>query len=143
MNTTLYLVIIFQIPLLVNSNSITEGSNSTSRKNGNLEKHSEAMSKTDELSKRDLMEVYYELISRPKQDKCRILKKFAGQWLKNCGFLDGEKLICMDHLYESIQNKTCLVYSFGLADDWDFEIAMANLGKFLMRFHTKYRIFCK
>ena len=46
-----------------------------------------------------------------------------------CGFLDGEKLLCMDGLYEALEQKNCLVYSFGLADDWDFEIFMAELGK--------------
>ena len=52
----------------------------------------------------------------------------AGSWMK-CGFLDGEKMLCMDNLYRAITNETCLVYSFGLADDWDFEILMAELGK--------------
>ena len=32
----------------------------------------------------------------------------------------------MDTLYNAIKNGTCLVYSFGLADNWDFEIFMAE-----------------
>ena len=39
----------------------------------------------------------------------------------------------MDGLYKAVQNQTCLVYSFGLADDWDFEVFMAELGKELFR----------
>ena len=39
----------------------------------------------------------------------------------------------MDGLYNAVQNGTCLVYSFGLADDWDFEISMASLGKHIYR----------
>ena len=60
---------------------------------------------------------------------CHVLKKVAGKWSPKCGFLNGEKLLCMDNLYKAIEQKNCLIYSFGLADDWDFEIFMAELGK--------------
>ena len=53
----------------------------------------------------------------------------SGVYLDNyCGFQDGEKLLCMDGLYKSVQNQTCIVYSFGLGNDWDFELFMAELG---------------
>ena len=42
--------------------------------------------------------------------------------------LDGDKSICLDTLYDDIINKNCLIYSFGLSDDWTFEENMANLG---------------
>ena len=35
----------------------------------------------------------------------------------------------MDSFYKALEEKNCLVYSFGLADDWDFEILMAELGE--------------
>ena len=68
-----------------------------------------------------------------------MLKRISGSWISvnyttevsskiPCGFHDGEKLLCMDGLYKAVQNQTCLVYSFGLADDWDFEVFMAELG---------------
>jgi hypothetical protein len=76
----------------------------------------------------EVLDVYYQLASLVSSNHCNVLKKMAGQWMK-CGFLDGEKLLCMDTLYNAIQNGTCLVYSFGLGDDWDFEILMAELGK--------------
>ena len=72
---------------------------------------------------------YYRTISRTSQNSCQIVKQFGGRWSRDCGFEDGEKMICMDTLYEAVKNGTCLVYSFGLADDWDFEILMASLGK--------------
>ena len=74
---------------------------------------------------------YYKTVSLTDQSSCNIVKQIAGRWGDQCGFLDGEKYICIDRLYPALQNGTCLVYSFGLADDWDFEIWMASLGKYL------------
>ena len=72
---------------------------------------------------------YYKRVSLTDQSICHTVKQIAGKWSNQCGFLDGEKYICIDRLYPALQNGTCLVYSFGLADDWDFEIWMASLGK--------------
>ena len=83
-----------------------------------------------EMDGQQLKEAYYELVPQVQQNSCQILKKIGGAWMKNCGFWDGEKLICMDKLYPSIKNDSCLVYSFGLSDNWDFEIIMASTGKF-------------
>ena len=76
----------------------------------------------------EVLDSYYHLTSLVSSNECHVLKKMAGKWMK-CGFLDGEKLLCMDNLYNAILNGTCLVYSFGLADNWDFEIFMAELGR--------------
>ena len=48
------------------------------------------------------------------QSQCQIFKRISGKWLGGCGFLDGEKLICMDGLYEDVITNNCLVYSFGV-----------------------------
>ena len=72
---------------------------------------------------------------------CNVLKRISGSWISveyttevnskiSCGFQDGEKLLCMDGLYKAVQNQTCLVYSFGLANDWNFEVLMAELGMY-------------
>jgi len=55
-------------------------------------------------------------------------KFFGGQWLSRCGGLDGNKYVCLDDLYNDVQNGKCLIYSFGIFADWTFEEAMANLG---------------
>ena len=85
--------------------------------------------KENKLSNNAIKDDYYSTISRTTQNSCQIVKQFGGRWASECGFEDGEKMICMDGLYEAVKNGTCLVYSFGLADDWDFEISMASLGK--------------
>ena len=100
---------------LVHSKSLHDKTKDTSDK-----KHS---------TRAEVTNKYYQLASLVSSNGCNVLKKMAGNWMK-CGFLDGEKLLCMDTLYNAIHNDTCLVYSFGLADDWDFEIFMAKLGKF-------------
>ena len=69
------------------------------------------------------------MLNQPVQTSCKILKKIEGRWMKSCGYLDGQKILCMDKLYKAIQNDSCLVYSFGLSDDWAFEVTLAQLGK--------------
>ena len=77
-----------------------------------------------------LKDMFYENINKPLQTECKILKKVGGSWRSNsCGFVNGEKMVCMDVIYEALKNDSCLIYSFGLSDNWDFEIAMAELGK--------------
>jgi len=71
---------------------------------------------------------YYRMVSETQQTACNIIKRIGGRWLKECGFLDGEKIVCMDNLHEAVKTDTCLIYSFGLGDDWDFELKMAKLG---------------
>ena len=90
----------------------------------------------DEKSKLEVIDKYYEIAAKPIQGNCNVLKRIGGNgWggvlqgvTNKCGFQDGEHLICMDLLYTSVQNETCLVYSFGLANDWAFEVFMAELG---------------
>ena len=41
---------------------------------------------------------------------------------------EGDKLLCLDNLFHDIIDGNCLVYSFGIADDWTFEISMADMG---------------
>ena len=81
---------------------------------------------------------------------CRVQKSIGGEWpslaedmLEYCKIhgncetwpqIDGVKKICLDNLYTAIKLDSCLVYSFGLADDWTFEELMANLGCKVTRF---------
>ena len=64
----------------------------------------------DTLDKHLARDKYYEAVSKPLQNSCQIVKKIGGFWYGGCGFLDGEKIICMDLLFPAVKNKTCLVY---------------------------------
>ena len=59
----------------------------------------------------------------------RILKRVGGTWLDveppGHKQVDGDKFVCMDHI---VQHRRCLVYSFGIANDWSFEDQMDTLG---------------
>jgi hypothetical protein len=62
----------------------------------------------------ELRNFYYKMASNHLQTGCNVIKRITGRWSPDCGFLDGEKLLCMDGLYEAVQSGNCLVYSFGL-----------------------------
>ena len=82
--------------------------------------------KIDDIN--ELRDFYYKTVTQTSQTSCTVLRRFGGRWLSPCGFLDGEKMVCMDSLFDAVQRGKCLVYSFGLGDDWDFEESMAKLG---------------
>ena len=41
---------------------------------------------------------------------------------------DGDKVLCVDTIFQELKNDNCLVYSFGIANDWSFEKSMAQIG---------------
>ena len=59
----------------------------------------------------------------------RILKRVGGQWTVGgsgqAQQVDGDKFVCMDQILAGDQ---CVIYSFGLANDWAFEDQMDLLG---------------
>merc|ERR1719154_194703 len=73
--------------------------------------------------------IFYKFISLPVQGVCRVLKRIGGQWVDwpqlPAHALDGDKFICMDNLP---LGKPCLMYSFGIANDWAFEDFMDYWG---------------
>ncbi len=90
------------------------------------QKAKELIEAEEVFDKVEAINEYYESITKTMQSHCNIFKRIAGHWKDR--FLDGEKLICMDGIYKAILNQTCLVYSLGVGDDWDFELFMAELG---------------
>jgi hypothetical protein len=58
------------------------------------------------------------------------MKKIGGKWNPEWKIIDGQKTVCLDKMYRDILRGECLVYSFGVGDDFTFEVAMADLGKY-------------
>jgi len=57
---------------------------------------------------------------------CRMPQYFGGkyQWLFN---KDGEKVVCLDSQVKPV-SESCIVYSFGINDEWSFDEAMEKYG---------------
>ena len=89
-------------------------------------------------------EHYYKTLSNFKRTPCIVKKSVGGQWIRlseslkswceeqgNCETwpqMDGVKTFCMDKIYQDVISDSCLIYSFGLSDDWSFEEVMTKLG---------------
>ena len=51
------------------------------------------------------------------------MKRVGGQWLEKQ--VDGDKFVCFDSI---LSKQSCIVYSFGVSNDWSFEDQMDDLG---------------
>jgi hypothetical protein len=62
---------------------------------------------------------------------CQIFQYFGGFLVSSSNgiavSLDGQKAVCLDHVIAPSSNK-CLVYSFGINNDWSFDEAMELYG---------------
>ena len=57
---------------------------------------------------------------------CRVMKRLGGEWtMNNHHQVDGDKWVCLDHI---LARDRCIIYSFGIRDDWSFEDQMDLLG---------------
>ena len=64
----------------------------------------------------------------PLQTVCTVSKFLGGQWLADYGCIDGNKFVCLDNFYKDVKNEECLIYTFGVSDDWTFEEITASMG---------------
>ena len=44
------------------------------------------------------------------------------------GASEGDKYVCLDSLMDDVKRGYCLVYSFGIENDWTFEQTMVAVG---------------
>ena len=77
---------------------------------------------------KNLQDHLHEFLLDPDNSVCKQLQRFGGRYNSMCRYTDGQKFVCMDELLRDIQNNECLIYSFGVADDWSFEDTMDDLG---------------
>ena len=58
---------------------------------------------------------------------CKLVHNFGGWILENPSGLDGQKAVCIDPSVAP-QPKNCIVYSFGIANEWSFDEDMEIYG---------------
>ena len=90
--------------------------------------HSKPLLDSFLLNEAEIRHQFYQILSQPLQTACSISKKIGGEWLPRCAWYDGAKFVCLDKWKSTIDQDKCLVYSFGLAQDWSFEEAVAEMG---------------
>lgn len=56
---------------------------------------------------------------------CQLSRDFGGFVYNKKGHKDGNKFVCLDDRFKPATNN-CLVYSFGIDNEWSFDEAMAN-----------------
>jgi len=78
----------------------------------------------DSMSNEEAMDRFYHEVSTPVQGVCHSLKRFGGRWRPKEQAFDGDKFVCTD----SYSPKDCLVYSFGIRAEWEFEDLMDSLN---------------
>ena len=64
----------------------------------------------------------------PLQAVCTVGKFLGGQWVSGYGCIDGNKFVCLDNFHRDVKNGKCLIYTFGVSDDWTFEEMTASMG---------------
>ena len=76
----------------------------------------------------NLRSLFYDVISNPLGGICSSLKRFGGAYRKDCHYWDGHKFVCVPELIKDIRNDECLVYTFGVSNDWSFEAEIGEMG---------------
>ena len=61
----------------------------------------------------------------------RFMKRIGGKWIDGSKPMhkqvDGDKFICLDEIVKP--GNACLIYSFGISNDWTFEDQMDSFGR--------------
>ena len=72
----------------------------------------------------------------------RVIKRIGGKWIEGGKPMnkqvDGDKFICLDRIVRS--DSHCLIYSFGISNDWTFEDQMDKLGNVYFLFSSNLNV---
>lgn len=70
---------------------------------------------------------------------CPLVHDFGGKFLKNPSGKDGQKSVCIDPKVAP-QPRKCLVYSFGISNEWSFDEEMEEYGCEVFAFDPSMKI---
>ncbi|XP_037068413.1 uncharacterized protein LOC119089703 [Pollicipes pollicipes] len=73
----------------------------------------------------------FSYITQPNSKTCGRVLRFGGMALMMRGMPpieDGHKYVCVDDEFSILRTDSCLVYSFGVSDDWSFDWDMESFG---------------
>ncbi|XP_032796615.2 methyltransferase-like protein 24 [Daphnia magna] len=73
------------------------------------------------------------------QTSCKLSHDFGGKMLKNPSGLDGQKAVCLDSQVAPKAGR-CIVYSFGINNEWSFDEAMESYGCKVFAFDPSMKI---
>ena len=74
------------------------------------------------------MDTFHSLVMDTLETACKVKIKLGGRYLPKCHVMESQKYVCMDELMKDIQNEECIVYSFGVGNDFSFEKTIAEMG---------------
>ena len=74
------------------------------------------------------MDTFHSLVMDTFETACNVKIKLGGRYLPTCHVMEGQKYVCMDELMKDIQNKVCIVYSFGAGNNFSLEETIAEMG---------------
>ena len=94
-------------------------------------KHSQRVLKVKQTNADEMVDLddFHKLIQEPVVTACLDLKPLGGTYWTKCKLHNGHKFTCMDDIPSDIAKDECLIYSFGINDDWSYESLMGNLGR--------------
>ena len=75
-----------------------------------------------------IVNALHAFIMDPTDTACKEKHRLGGGYQSYCRYVDGGKIVCMDELIHDIENNECVIFSFGIANDWTFEDMMDGLG---------------
>ena len=82
----------------------------------------------ESLSTAQLRDLFYKFITKPSDGVCPNKQRIGGRF-ENIKCYDGHRYVCLNqNLLSDIEKNKCLVYSFGIKDDWTFEQGLRDIG---------------
>jgi hypothetical protein len=118
--------LLYQVTSGTNDNSLSTSSNDNNKNSGincYSDSYWDSLVESDALTGTQIME-YFAWSNR---SSCGLAHDFGGKILGNPPGKDGQKVVCIDPQVAP-QARNCLVYSFGINNEWSFDEEMEEYG---------------